>query len=134
MVSFVPQPLQPLEKEWGMGGLQCKNALTQRCVTMSSELVQYFITMSSELVQYFITMSSELVQYFITMSSELVQYFTNWVDNFSHCKIQTNKCRYRHTNHSVMAYCEQGIAITRFLDTAGSPSGTCGEQSGAGAG
>jgi hypothetical protein len=101
MVSFMPQSLQTLDKKWGMGGLQCKNALTKRCVTMSPELVQYF---------------------------------TNWVANFSYWKIQINKCKYKHTNHSVMPYNAQGIAITRSLNTKGSLSATCGEQSGAGAG
>jgi hypothetical protein len=80
-----------------MGLLQRKNALTKRCVTVSSELVQYF---------------------------------ANWVDKFSYWKIQTNKCRYKHTNHSVMPYDAQGIDITRSLNTAGCPSGTCGGQSG----
>jgi hypothetical protein len=99
-VIFMPQPLQPLKK-WGMGGFQCKNALTKRCVTVSSELVHYF---------------------------------TNWVNNFSRWKIWTNKCRYKRTIHSVMPYTAQRIAINRSLNITGCPSGTCGEQSGAGAG
>jgi len=36
MVRFMLQPLSPLEKKWEMGWLQHKNALTKRCVTVSS--------------------------------------------------------------------------------------------------